>query len=588
MRRRFFLRKFLQYSLFISIPLFMLSFFVYVYAGATIQRDMNLAAKNKYALGRQYLESILDIFPGYGSLFNNSSALTRTITGLLNSKSLSYADSNNMNLITSILNNYSNTRTYIDSIYIYADNKNGYFLRSGYGLSTLSAQSDIGWYERLLEANQNDPFWICSYEGRYYRFEAPRRMVSAYYRLSNISGVIVINLNVEKLRGLLDSLMTYQDEMIFATDEKGNVLFGNTKAEATLDFQATVEAQVKQKQPTDLDGMFHAVIGENRYIMIESPSDTLGIGYYSLISTRVLYALLERILLFTLIAAGCDLLVSLCLSYLLTRKNYRQVKHVINTIAEAESGRYVKAEPARRMDEFDLVLNNVIDLFLRNSYLQLQVKQLGLEKQLAEFRSLQLQINPHFLYNTLQVIDMHLRAHHSGEERDIISYLSDILRYSLEISHPQVALSKEIDISKRYLDIQRIRYPGLFSTIWDYEDEMLQLPIMRLLLQPILENALQHGIIPANRRGIIKVRFETARGGFYVHVLDNGVGIDEAALARLRAEISASELEKDARHIGLWNVNKRLVLTYSEQSALKVFSRKGKGTGVHFFIPHRK
>lgn len=583
---RYFIRNFLVYLLVIVLPLLLLGLSVYFYSSSEIQRDVNLRAENKYKLGMQYLESILNVFPGNGSLFNNSSAMSSTINKINNSQSLDYTDSNIAKIITAILSNYANTSGEIDSIYVYTKNDYGNFIRSEYGLSSITKQSDSQWYDVYQATDSQEASWLSVYKGKYYDFESPRTIISLFYRMTRVNGVIVVNLNARKMASFLDTLVTEEEEMIFFTDEQNSYIFGNTLANSTLQYGMQINALSDIHPIGSAGNMYTVNFSGNQYIMTQAVSSQLGIHYYSMITSKVLYSLPYHILIFTLIAMAFGLVVSVIISLILTQKNVRQINYIVATIEDAQKGIFHHEKPSKWMNVFDDTVNNVIHVFLHNNYLELRINQLQLEKELAEFRSLQLQINPHFLFNTLQSIDMHVRQMQPAlTSFNMIADLSEILRYSLEVSGDLVMLREEIDICKKYLNIQMVRYPNRFAVIWEFDEDVLDLPIIRLLLQPILENSISHGILPSGKKGIVKIRFEHIRNRLYVSIIDNGIGIPKDRLAVLRDMIYGKTIPQGAQNIGLANTNQRLFLRYDENSKLRLFSMEGRGTIISFSIP---
>ena len=152
-------------------------------------------------------------------------------------------------------------------------------------------------------------------------------------------------------------------------------------------------------------------------------------------------------------------------------------------------------------------MNNIITLFLNTTFLNSQLAEQKYQKKIAELTALQLQINPHFMINTLQslIFEICQRSGTTSPEYRTIRNLSDILQYSLADPSQSVTVSDEINYIHKYIEIQKYRFPDSFIYYEDVDDSSLDVPFRRLLLQPILENSISHGIRPSGRKGLIKL-----------------------------------------------------------------------------------
>ena len=204
-----------------------------------------------------------------------------------------------------------------------------------------------------------------------------------------------------------------------------------------------------------------------------------------------------------------------------------------------------------------------------------------------ELKNLQAQINPHLLYNTLQTIFWKTvgLTGSSNEASKMIEYLSDILYYVLSIPGHIVFLKQELKYTDSYLNIQKIRYSGKFEVIWNYDEALISCKVVKLLFQPILENSILHGIEPGEKeKYLIKISIWEKDNNLHVRITDNAVGIDRDNLEKLREKIKNDD--HAAKHIGLSNVAKRLLLLYGKQAGFTIQSKKGHGTSIHLYFPY--
>ncbi len=203
----------------------------------------------------------------------------------------------------------------------------------------------------------------------------------------------------------------------------------------------------------------------------------------------------------------------------------------------------------------------------------------------AELRLLQEQINPHFLYNTLDAILWMTEAGENKKAIQIIEELSSFFRISLSKGESSIPIRNEKEHVKNYLEIQRYRYQDILDYEIDFEEEILDKHIQKLTLQPIVENALYHGIKNKRGGGKIKVSGKALGNDILFIVEDNGKGMDENELKHLRGLISGEVESEDKRGFGMANVEKRLEMLYGSGYGISVESRLDEGTKVSVRIP---
>ena len=197
----------------------------------------------------------------------------------------------------------------------------------------------------------------------------------------------------------------------------------------------------------------------------------------------------------------------------------------------------------------------------------------------AEIRALQAQINPHFLYNTLNTISYYVRSDPENA-RKLISYLSDYFRHSLNNPSKFIPLSEELHVIECYTELERARFGDRLSITYDFpKDKLQEIQVPPLLLQPLVENAVVHGIFKRPEGGRIKAGLIEHKDHFKIYVYDTGIGIPKSKLKKLLID------HKRRDHIGLINVHQRLLSLFGEKSGLHIVSRENKGTLVFTNIP---
>lgn len=217
---------------------------------------------------------------------------------------------------------------------------------------------------------------------------------------------------------------------------------------------------------------------------------------------------------------------------------------------------------------------------------QLELGEIELQRKLAsesEIKALQAQINPHFLFNAISTINSHIRTD-PQQASFLLVKLADFFRRNISRGPAQVPLSVELEHCEAYVAIEKARFEERLSILYDIDDEALSCHIPPLILQPLVENSVRHGIMPREEGGVVQVRARKEEGRLAISVWDNGVGISRE---RIRTLLSESPLNHPGPGLGLAlrNVNSRLSAWYGKESALSIDSTIGEGTTVRFRIP---
>src|SRR5699024_1079926 len=205
-----------------------------------------------------------------------------------------------------------------------------------------------------------------------------------------------------------------------------------------------------------------------------------------------------------------------------------------------------------------------------------------------DFKMLASQINPHFLYNTLEMIRMKAVINKDPEVAKIVKMLSKMMRSALERTDRPVPITEEINLIENYLEIQKLRFGDKFSYDMKIEESVKSFYIFPLLIQPLVENAIIHGLERKEEAGFVIITMEEEDKVIRIEVQDNGVGIDKDRLQEIEAEIDDEDYQSDGNRIGLHNVHQRLRLYYGDNYGLEMQSIKGLGTTMILNIPKIK
>ena len=291
---------------------------------------------------------------------------------------------------------------------------------------------------------------------------------------------------------------------------------------------------------------------------------------------------LNRSLIIQFIAVAFVLVLASILSYVTTSP----VKRLLRTIAQVETGNFEVKPVKGRIDElgvlehrFHTMVGNLDDLMNREYRNRLELST-------ARLKMLQAQINPHFLYNTLQSIGTLALRHGSEEISDKIAELGAILRYSMDFETETVPLQKEIQHIEHYLSLQTGRFKNKLSYTLTCPSDALQVQVPKMILQPLVENSIVHGMEKGKGSETLHIAVERTSEQLCIRVMDNGKGMDAETIGRIRREYAASQLHTgQERGIGLINVLQRLRLQYEPDFDWDLQSIPYEATVITLRIP---
>lgn len=207
-----------------------------------------------------------------------------------------------------------------------------------------------------------------------------------------------------------------------------------------------------------------------------------------------------------------------------------------------------------------------------------------IEQKELELRQLQNQINPHFIYNTLESIRMMAEINDDLETSTMSEYFGSIIRYSMNRKINTVLLKEEISIIENYIYLQKIRFDQLFTIENLINPEVLECEIIKMIIQPLIENSIYHGLSECNSDGKIIIQGEHINNNLTLTISDNGIGIDNTKLKKLNDFIN--DKNNDFNGTALRNINKRLKLNYGSEYGLAIHSILGEGTSMVLTLPY--
>lgn len=279
-----------------------------------------------------------------------------------------------------------------------------------------------------------------------------------------------------------------------------------------------------------------------------------------------------------------SLLITGVIWYFILSSHVRPIKaltKVMNDVEDIHSLKKVEVSGADEVGQLSEKYNYMIDKIneLIHNLLEEQIR-----KKDAEYKALQAQINPHFLYNTLNTIRWMAIIQKNDSIKEVVEVLGRLLKNTFKSPDAHITIQEEIQLVQDYIYIQKLRYNDKFKLVLDIDESCLSYSCLKFMLQPIVENAIFHGIEPKEGQGTILLRLGQAEDHLVFEVEDNGIGISEMQLADLLTE--TNEHSNKHRGIGLSNVNERIQLSYGKAYGIQIDSSQELGfTRVTITIP---
>lgn len=478
---------------------------------------------------------------------------------------------------------------FINSVYLYAD-ANGYVLSNNLGLWDSQWFLDSGWIPDYERRKTSEKFWVSAREAKQYVGEqSARHFLSFFYTAplnkKNRQGVVVVNVDTDRLDKFINNVSDPYLEDIYITDKSGTVLYNrdlslvNRSLSDILPLQDRIQDSEIKPDSLSADSATRSITS-----LSSQYNDWTFVSVLPLQVVQEKNAYLRRYV-FVIFAAG--LAVALLLALIIAAKVFQPIRKVLSIVENPDKWSAVELERREpRLNEIRQIAATIIRSHGKRIELEQELrKRLTLLKQ-AQNVALQSQINPHFLYNTLETINWNAIRLTGGENKvsEMIASLAMLLRLSLETPTNLIPIREELEHVQHYLDLLAVRYKNSFSIEWDIEESIRSCRIPKITLQPIVENAIYHGIKPKRGQGVVRITGRRQEDRIVLDVTDDGVGIGPEHTGRINAAMN-EDYSEPGDHIGIKNVNQRIKLTFGDEYGLVVSSEPGIGTTVRLTIP---
>lgn len=563
---RFFRMKHVNHQIFllviltITIPLMVIAAIIYHYSTQALkdeyQDSSNLILNNLSFNIDQYLQSIakgtLNVqMNGQLQLALESSALGKT--ELLDN--LQYTT-----LIEKFVSSIEMTIENVDSVQIFAGGRiyhSGMFQMSDFDATSFPNQE---WYRRTL-ARKGD-IAIFGSHMPYHRVTATEPVISIARAINKVGtrdllGVMLIDIRLDSLKEIL-SLSESSNRDFMIADQTGGIIYAS--------------------DPN------HPVADRNAYVnFVSSPYS--GWKVYQSISEAEMTKNAKLLRQIILGLAFLSLIIAVLFMYILHRRVTKPIILLSKQVKLLGMGRFDVELDTKRQDEFGALYHGVRKMV---NDLQNYIERTTITKaqqKVAQYGALKSQINPHFLANALESVQMKAVIGGQREIGEMVGRLGRLFRIHIQSGKETVPLREELAHTRLYVEVQQMRFGEKLRYVEEIADGSESVRMLHFSLQPLIENAIVHGLERISGPGLLKVAAAFDQGDVLIVIRDNGVGMEEERLQSIREDLARASDTLGEAHIGIKNVHERIQYYFGEQYGVRIESESGVGTTVTIRIP---
>ena len=442
----------------------------------------------------------------------------------------------------------------IRSITLYAENIQ---VEHGNTLAPLSVAQNQTWYSKINEKGTVQ--WLVK-QGNKKEILAVRK----FYRQDSIQAMLVLTLDYNRVLETFADLLT-ENRGGLILDEQGNVVYSGYR----------MDAPYKPDKETSLNYL------KEHYVCIEKKIEDTKWNFCLYQPKEELEKSVWTLLLGNIPVLLLCLLLILILGYFFSRKMVERLEQLTENMNQINLGLRKVTVVSQSKDEIGVLVRTFTRMMDEINKLISQVYEAKIKLQKTEMKALQAQINPHFLYNSLSIINWKALEADNEEISRITLALSTYYRTSLNKGETMTIAANEIRNIDAYLQIQLIMHDNSFQVIKEIQEDALSYSVPKLILQPLVENAIEHGLdVSEKEEKWLKISVCKEKDALIMAVEDNGMGMSE--------EQAKSIITYRSKGYGVRNVNDRITLLYGEEYHLRVKSRQGEGCRIEIVIPVNK
>ena len=395
-----------------------------------------------------------------------------------------------------------------------------------------------------------------------------RKNIYFYYTTHQIAGkkgVVVFAVNPRKL----DKLLDYGEDVALNFKVDGHIIYDSAMMKSGGEKEAMLQL-LNHAQGQTVSGSVQEQMGVEITMFVQKWKTSEQLTQMRHIMQSVICLMI---------------LLSVALVFYISLKIFNPIKELMKVLRD--NSEYGEKNILNNENELSYLISSMQSTLSRNKDIEEELKERVVLTKKAQSVALQAQINPHFLNNTLESINW-MAIGKLGSDNDIsemINCLSQLLRTSLDTAEMFVTIQDEIEYAKKYIYIQQKRLGSNFDVYFSIPQELENSKIIKMLLQPLIENGINYGIRPYDNCGFLKIEAIRIEDMVHICVKDSGMGMTEEEVSEINHSIQETVI-KESNHIGLSNVNQRIKLVFGEDYGVVVKSKISKGTEVVISIPY--
>lgn len=516
-----------------------------------------------------YLRSMRRISDAmYYSVIKNTDLATDTMDAQMN---LLY-EANKDNLISIAC--YTNDGRLVAAAPVATEKENPDITNQGWFLDAMGKMENI----HFSTPHVQNLFDNTSY--RYYWVVSLSQAVELTNDGNSTLGVLLVDMNYSSIEQLFNKANTdNSSEYVYLMDGNGEIIYHPRQKLIYTNLYEENNMEAASYQDGSQVEVFQ---GEKRLITVKTVSYT-GWKIVSVIPMSSINMGLYGTRLFVIMLVALAVLATILLNQLVSANIVKPLQKLNSSIKEWEAGNMnpdIYVGGTIEVEHLGKTLRSTVDQ-LKQLMEDMVVEQE--EKRKSELDALQSQINPHFLYNTLDSIVWMIEGERYEDAVFMITQLASLFRISLSRGKTIIRIEDEIRHAQNYMNIQKVRYKNIFTVDFEIEDEILSCCTVKLVVQPLLENAIYYGVEGMDGEGEITVRGYRKGEDIYIEVCDNGLGMPEEVVEQLLTE--NNRVRGRGSGVGLINVHNRLRLRFGDAYGLEIESRPDEGTTVRIHLP---
>lgn len=392
---------------------------------------------------------------------------------------------------------------------------------------------------------------------------------------ANYLGVIKIDFDTEKFfEEIIDSSVN-ERSWINILDRNNTLIFNNSAKAKESQLVSSID-KIKAKS-----GSESIELGGKKYMVVYDTLEPIGWKFFYFISFNDYSENIGKLRFVSALLVISVIIVFMGISWFMAAEFTKNIRKLSGFMKEVEKGNLNIYIPEKGKDEIGNLISGFNKMTSRLKKLIDEVYKNKLAEKEYELQALQAQINPHFLYNALSSISWLGLRHNVSEVSDMSNSLVRFYKNTLCGGKSIITLEQELEQIKSYIELQGMRYKNKLKVTYEYEEEVLKSTTMKFILQPFVENCLEHGLYEEKNRINVRIVVEKDGDDILWRIIDDGVGICNSTIDRLTTQ----RKEKSSGY-GIYNVDKRIKTYYGEEYGVSIFSRMGIGTVITVKIPY--